>query len=79
MQVVYALLENFEFFFNYFQEHVVFESNKETIDDVSDAVESFQESKPSAYILAVFLLLLKILLITIQKFPAFVDELFAIL
>lgn len=78
MQVVDALLQDFELFFDYLQEHVVLEGYQKAIDDVTDAVESFQEIQPSAYILSVSLLLLKVLLITIQKFPAFVYKFFAI-
>lgn len=41
MQVVDALLQISELFFNYLQEHVVLEGNKEAIDDITYTVESF--------------------------------------
>lgn len=78
MQVAYALFENFELFFDYLQEHVVLESYQKTIDDITYTIESFEKIQPSTNILAISLLLLKVLLITIKKFPAFVYQFFAI-
>jgi hypothetical protein len=38
MQIIDALLQNFELFFNYFEKHVILEGNQKAIDDVPHAV-----------------------------------------
>jgi hypothetical protein len=42
MQIIDALLQNFELFFDYLEEHVILEGNQKTVNDVPHAVESFQ-------------------------------------